>query len=98
MEECPVSATTYGYAPNLGGNLFFLILFALSAIAQMCLAIKYKLYAFGAVVTLGCAGECVDYIGRVLMHYNAWFGTGFRIQIICLMFVPHSLLLASTSS
>lgn len=69
--ECPVSATTYGYAPNLAGNIIFCVVFGLCTLAQLFLGLKYKLRAFTFAVTLGCAGECIGYGGRLIMHYNA---------------------------
>ncbi|KAL1306414.1 hypothetical protein AAFC00_005119 [Neodothiora populina] len=86
--QCPVEDTTYGYAPNLGGNIFFCVVFGICALAQLCMGIKYKLRAFTFAVTLGCAGECIGYAGRLIMHYNAWSSTGFKIQIVCLILCP----------
>lgn len=68
--ECPLEATIYGYQPNLGGNVFMVILFGTCAIAQVFLGIKYRLRAYPIVVSLGCLGECIGYTGRVIMHSN----------------------------
>lgn len=63
--ECPVEATTYGYTPNLAGNVILLAVFALCAIAQIFLGIWYRLWSFGIVVSIGSVLEFVGYIGRV---------------------------------
>lgn len=41
--ECPVSQTTYGYAPNLAADVLFLVIFALCAIAQIVAGIRYRI-------------------------------------------------------
>jgi len=85
---CPVSNTTYGYAPNLGGNAFLLAVFAICAITQFVFAIRYRLPTFGIAVTIGCVGEAIGYAGRIILHYNAYSQTGFKIQIVCLILSP----------
>jgi len=86
--ECPVSATTYGYAPELGSNIFLLVVFGVCTIAQLVLGLKYKLRAFTFAVTVGCLGETVGYAGRIMLHYNAWSDTGFKTEIVCLVLSP----------
>lgn len=86
--QCPVSATTYGYAPNLAGNIILLAVFAICTIAQLVLGIRHRLRAFTFAVSLGCLGEAIGYGGRLMMHYNAWSQTGFKIQICCLILSP----------
>ncbi|KAH7409578.1 RTA1 like protein-domain-containing protein [Cadophora sp. MPI-SDFR-AT-0126] len=86
--ECPVEATTYGYYPNLGANIVMVAIFAICAIAQIVLGIKYRLRAYPIVVFLGCLGETVGYVGRVLMHSNPWDTGPFIIQILLLIVSP----------
>ncbi|KAI4743429.1 RTA1-domain-containing protein [Aureobasidium sp. EXF-12298] len=86
--ECPVSATTYGYRPNLGGDIFFCVVFGILFFAQLFLGIKARLKGFTFAVSIGCFGECVGYIGRLIMHNNPWSQTGFKIQIVCLILSP----------
>ncbi|KAM0144743.1 hypothetical protein ACHAP3_000776 [Botrytis cinerea] len=86
--ECPVEATIYGYTPSLGFNAFFLAFFMLAAIYHLAASIRYKTYFFGIAVTIGCLGEVTGYIGRILLHNNAWSDIGFEIQISCLIFSP----------
>ncbi|KFY61754.1 hypothetical protein V496_04912 [Pseudogymnoascus sp. VKM F-4515 (FW-2607)] len=86
--ECPIEATTYGYYPNLGVNIFMVVIFAICAISQVYLGIKYRLRAYPIVVFLGCLGECVGYVGRVMMHSNPWDSGPFIIQILLLIVSP----------
>ncbi|KAH8595311.1 RTA1 like protein-domain-containing protein [Bisporella sp. PMI_857] len=86
--ECPVEKTVYGYYPSLGGNAIFAALFTLCAIAQLVLGIKYRLKLYTTVVILGCAGEAIGYVGRIMMHSNPWTNTGFILQILLLIVSP----------
>ncbi|KAJ5938071.1 RTA1 domain protein [Penicillium verhagenii] len=85
---CPVSATTYGYRPNLGGNVFFAVIFGLCAIYNLIIGIKSKQKMFTIALTVGSAMELAGYIGRIMMHQNPWNNSGFELQIICLILAP----------
>lgn len=86
--QCPVEATTYGYYPNLPGNIVLLVVFGICTIAQIAMGIRYRIVAFSTVVGIACFGELVGYAGRIIMHDNPWSSTGFRIQIVCLILAP----------
>ncbi|KAK4501900.1 hypothetical protein PRZ48_007709 [Zasmidium cellare] len=86
--QCPVEATTYGYTPNLAGNVILLAVFAACNIAQVFFCGWYRLWSFGICVSIGCLLEWVGYIGRVMMHNNPWDDVGFKIQIVCLIIAP----------
>jgi hypothetical protein len=86
--ECPVENTTYGYYPNLAGNVIFVLVFAVCAVSQVVLGIVYRLKAFTIVVCIGCVGELLGYVGRVMMHSNPWNNGGFIMQILLLIVSP----------
>ncbi|KAJ5651644.1 RTA-like protein [Penicillium longicatenatum] len=86
--ECPVSDTTYGYAPNLGGNIFFTAIFAVLGVAQLGLGVYYRTWTFLIALGIGTFMEMAGYIGRVLMHYNPWNEDAFKLQIVCLVLAP----------
>lgn len=86
--QCPVELTTYGYRPNLGGNITLLVIFGLCALAQLFLGVRAKLRAFTFAVTVGCATEAVGYGGRLMMNDNPWSSDGFKVQIVCLVLAP----------
>ncbi|KAE9987582.1 hypothetical protein EG328_002223 [Venturia inaequalis] len=91
---CPISATAYGYAPTLAPNAALLTVFILVALSQIYLLTRYRLYSYSLVIIAGSAIEAVGYIGKLLLHDNAWSEKGLRIQIICLIVAP-SLLAAA---
>ncbi|KAF2193908.1 sphingoid long-chain base transporter RSB1 [Zopfia rhizophila CBS 207.26] len=86
--DCPVEGTIYGYYPSLGGNAFFAAFFGLCLIIQLVLGIKYRTWTFMIALALGCLGECIGYIGRIMMHNNPFDNLGFQIQICCLIISP----------
>jgi hypothetical protein len=85
---CPVTDTLYGYAPNFGANAFFAALFGFLLLAQLIIGTWTRTWTFMLAVGIGIFGECVGYIGRLIMHKNPWSNTGFEIQICCLVLAP----------
>jgi hypothetical protein len=86
--DCPVSATLYGYYPNLGANAFFAALFAVLFIAQLVIGTYTRTWTFMIAVGIGTFGEMAGYIGRLIMHQNPWSDPGFEMQICCLVLAP----------
>ena len=86
--ECPVEGTVYGYAPSLGWNAFFAASFGLALVLQLAFGIRSKTWTYMIGVGLGCLGELIGYIGRLMMHANAYSDNGFTIQIVLLIFSP----------
>ncbi|RHZ62577.1 RTA1 domain-containing protein [Aspergillus thermomutatus] len=85
---CPVEATTYGYYPNLGGNIFFTVFFGILAILQLGIGVYYRTWTFMVALAVGAVLEMAGYIGRVLMHSNPWDESAFKLQIVCLVLAP----------
>ena len=86
--DCPVSATTYGYYPNFGIDLAFLIVFAICGFLQVSFGIYHRSWTFMIALGVGTLMEALGYIGRLIMHSNPWSQAGFDIQIICLIMAP----------
>lgn len=86
--ECPVEGTVYGYTPSLGWNAFFAAAFAVAFLLQLGFGIRSKTWTYMIGVGLGCLGELIGYIGRLIMHNNPYDNTGFTIQIVMLIFSP----------
>lgn len=86
--ECPVEGTIYGYYPSIGWNAGFAGFFGLSLLINVCLGIRYKTWSYAAAMSLGCLGELVGYIGRILMWNNPFDEAGFQMQICCLIIAP----------
>ncbi|KAI9039832.1 RTA1 domain-containing protein [Aspergillus affinis] len=86
--SCPVTATTYGYYPNLGGNIFFTIIFALCGLTQIYFSLRFKSWTFAIALLIGTFLEMAGYIGRILMHSNPWDAGAFKLQIVALVLAP----------
>lgn len=56
---CPVKATTLGYYPSLGFNIFFAVGYALAAVVTLSIGVWKRTWGFSIAVTAGCILECV---------------------------------------
>ena len=92
--ECPIEGTTYAYYPSVAGNALFAAVFGLSALAQVLLGIRYRFISYSILVFLGCIGEVIGYIGRVMLHNNPW-SQGAQIMNILLLIVSPSFFAAA---
>jgi len=86
--ECPVEGTLYGYYPSIEANAFFAAFFGLCLVINLVLGIRYKTWTYMIALCLGCLGELVGYIGRILLYNNPYDETGFQMQICCLIISP----------
>ena len=57
--ECPVEASIYGYYPNLGANVFFLVVFLLAAVAHVFATVRWRTWTFGIVMFWGGVAETI---------------------------------------
>lgn len=85
---CPVEASTYGYYPNLGGNIFFTVFYGICGVFQLALGLYFQSWTFGVALVIGAFLETAGYIGRVLMNDNPWSPPAFKLQIVCLILAP----------
>lgn len=85
---CPIDVSVYGYYPSLAANGFFLGFFALFALVNLCLGIRYKTWSYMIALVLGCVCAAVGYVGRILLHDNPFNQSGFVMQICCLIIAP----------
>lgn len=88
IPECALDQTIYGYYPSMGANAFFCAIFGICAIANVYLGIRYKTWTYMIALAVGCFGEALGYVGRVMLHNNPWDDIGFNIQICCLIIAP----------
>ncbi|PYI02352.1 RTA1 like protein [Aspergillus sclerotiicarbonarius CBS 121057] len=86
--ECPVTATTYGYYPNLGGNIFFTVFFGICGTFQLGLGVYFRCWTMMTAMVIGAFMELAGYIGRILMNHNPWNEGAFKLQIVCLVLAP----------
>lgn len=78
---CPVEASVYEYRPSLGGNITFLLLFAIALFLHTFLAIRWRTFSFGFCMFWGCVTEIIGYGGRLLLWQNPFSFAGFLMQI-----------------
>jgi RTA1 like protein len=86
--QCPLEETIYGYYPNLATNAFFAAFFGVFMIVNLFFGIRYRSWTFLIAMAVGCMGETLGYVGRILLHDNPWSSVGFQIQIACLIISP----------
>ncbi|PYI00063.1 RTA1 like protein [Aspergillus ellipticus CBS 707.79] len=86
--ECPVQATTYGYYPNLGGNIFFAVYFGICGVFQLGFGAYFRTWTVMIAMAIGAFMELAGYIGRILMNHNPWDQGAFKLQIVCLVLAP----------
>src|ERR1700712_1995743 len=86
--QCPVEDTTYGYYPNLPGNIILCVVFGICTILQLGFSIKGRTWTWLIGLLVGCGLEFAGYIGRILMNSNPWADNAFRLQIITLVLGP----------
>lgn len=56
---CPVQATTLGYFPNKGVNIFVAIGYGLAAVIALSIGVWKRTWGFSIAVAAGCTLECV---------------------------------------
>lgn len=91
-DTCPINLTIYQYAPSLAANATFLALFGLTGIIHLGQAVAYRRstspWTYSVPTVIGCIGEIIGYVGRIMEHFNPFSGNGFYIQICCLTIAP----------
>ncbi|KAK3987632.1 sphingoid long-chain base transporter RSB1 [Cladorrhinum sp. PSN332] len=85
---CPVEATTLGYRPNRGINIFFAIMFGFSAISTLYFGIKKKTWSYMSFIAAGCLLEMAGYASRIPLTDNPWNKHAFETQIVAIILAP----------
>ncbi|GAB1319612.1 hypothetical protein MFIFM68171_09822 [Madurella fahalii] len=85
---CPVEATTLGYYPNRGINIFFAIGFGIAMIVTLVFGIWKKTWSYMAFIAAGCALELAGYAARVPLTDNPWNKQAFETQIVAIILSP----------
>ncbi|KAF1997308.1 RTA1-domain-containing protein [Amniculicola lignicola CBS 123094] len=87
-DVCTIEGTLYGYRPSMGANVFFAAFFGVCLLYQIVCGIKYRTWTFMIGLGLGCLGELIGYVGRIMMNNNPYDDFGFQMQICCLIISP----------
>ncbi|KAK3294280.1 RTA1 like protein-domain-containing protein [Chaetomium fimeti] len=85
---CPVEATTLGYHPNRGINIFMAIGFAVATVTALVLGIRKKTWSYTAFIAAGCALELAGYGARIPLTDNPWNKHAFETQIVAIILAP----------
>ncbi|KAI9833950.1 MAG: hypothetical protein M1819_003459 [Sarea resinae] len=88
LKNCTLEYANIHYIPSLGGNLAFLIIFAIILILQIGLGIFYRTWGFLGGMFGGLLLEVLGYVGRVQMHHNPFTQEPFLLYLICLTIGP----------
>ncbi|KAK4154524.1 RTA1 like protein-domain-containing protein [Chaetomidium leptoderma] len=85
---CPVEATTLGYYPNRGINIFMAIGYAVALVATLALGIRKKTWTYTGFICAGCALELAGYAARIPLTDNPWNKHAFETQIVAIVLSP----------
>jgi hypothetical protein len=73
---CPVWATTLGYYPNRGINIFFAIGFAAATVTALVLGARKKTWSYTGFIAAGCAlelaGGCLSPLCFMALMGRGW--------------------------
>ncbi|OBA23851.1 putative transporter or flippase transmembrane protein [Metschnikowia bicuspidata var. bicuspidata NRRL YB-4993] len=78
----------YGYYLNRGGNIFFLVLFALIWLFQLGMLVKSRYHWFNITFICGYTLEFLGFLGRVLAFMDDSDINYFLLQLLSLTFAP----------
>ncbi|VBB84586.1 Putative protein of unknown function [Podospora comata] len=85
---CPVTATTLGYYPNRGINIFLSVGFGIALLATVHHGVRTKTWTYSGFVAAGCALELAGYISRIPLASNPWNKKAFETQIVAIILAP----------
>lgn len=80
--DCPVSKSFYGYSPSLGPDIALLVLFSMALVGHGVQGWYYRAWGTLTAMLWGCICEVLGYIGRLMMHPNA-FNLNGSVKIGC---------------
>lgn len=88
LDTCPLSQAEVLYDPNLGGNAFYIAIFALLLLFQIFLGVHYRTWGFFAGLSIGLLLEVIGYAARVQLHFNPFLKDPFVMNLVCLTIGP----------
>ncbi|KAI0508855.1 RTA1 like protein-domain-containing protein [Xylaria bambusicola] len=89
LGTCPLSASYYGYRPNLGIDIFFSIVYV--AVIAHCLfvaIVKRKWLSYTISILLGALLELIGYVLRSHGYFHPFVRIGWIIQYSLITFAP----------
>ena len=88
IDICPLSYAFIQHAPNLGGTIFYIVLFSAILVVQLGLVVKYRTWYFGTSMACGLILEVLGYVGRLMMRNNPFNFNAFLLNLIPLTIGP----------
>jgi hypothetical protein len=88
LDTCPLSESIITYQPNIAGNAFFGVVFALLLLVQLHLGIRHKTWSYLVAMVFGLILEVVGYIGRIQLHDDP-FNFNFFIEYVSSYSIPN---------
>lgn len=70
LSTCPIALAEVEYDPSLGGNAFYLAIFAILLLIQVFLGITSRTWGFLGDLVGGLVLEVMGYAGRIQLHFN----------------------------
>jgi hypothetical protein len=90
LTTCSIIQAQLTYDPNLGGNLFFTVLFAFLLALHLLLGCYYRTWTYSIGTVFGLALEICGYVGRVKMHSNPFIQSPFFMyELFCPLLLSH---------
>jgi hypothetical protein len=87
LASCSLKNAQVQYDPSLGGNAFYVSIFALAIFVQALLGIQYRTWSFLAGMFCGLILETVGYAARIQMHFNPFTKGPFVMLVLdCILF------------
>jgi len=81
LQTCPLTWAAIDYIPNLGGNAFYLAIFAASLVVQIAFGVFYHTWAFLGAMVGGEVLEIIGYAARVELHSNPFIFNNFLMWV-----------------
>lgn len=81
ISTCPLDWAQIRYYPSLGGNAFYLAVFALLLLLQLVIGIRYRIWAFTGTMFGGFVLEILGYAARVQLAINPFKHDPFLMSV-----------------
>lgn len=81
LETCPLSYAHIRYIPNLGGNAFYVTLFAILIPVQIWIGIRTRTWGFMFGSICGLILEVLGYVARLKMRDNPFIDCWFTMYV-----------------
>ncbi|KAL5045006.1 hypothetical protein BDW71DRAFT_95074 [Aspergillus fruticulosus] len=88
LQTCPLSLAHTSYLPNLGGNGFYVALFAFLIPVQLVVGIRTRTWSFMTGTVCGLLLEVLGYVARIKMRANPFIDRWFTMYMVCLTIAP----------